>query len=62
MSVASAATAVRQSSSLFVQQVMNEQRLALYRARDAVIGKGQDGLKELAQEYAAKTCAEIVKG
>lgn len=41
---------------------MNEQRLALYRARDDVINREQDGLRELALEYSAKTCTEIVQG
>eukprot|EP00752_Nemacystus_decipiens_P005037 g4574.t2 len=43
-------------------EVMNDQRLALYRARDEVIDKEQDGLRELALEYASKTCTEIVQG
>lgn len=47
---------------LYSRQVMNDQRLALYRARDEVIGKEQDGLRELALEYSAKTCTEIVQG
>lgn len=50
------------TSYLTFVQVMNAQRLALYRARDDVIGKEQDGLRELALEYSAKTCTEIVQG
>lgn len=41
---------------------MNDQRLALYRARDDVISKEQDDLRELALDYSAKTCMEIVQG
>lgn len=48
--------------SLSFRQVMNDQRLALYRARDDVIKKEQDGLRELVLEYSAKTCTEIVQG
>lgn len=41
---------------------MNEQRLALYRARDNVVNREQGDLRELALEYSAKTCTEIVQG
>ena len=41
---------------------MNDQRLALYQARDAVIDQDKDGLRELALSYSAKTCTEIVQG
>ena len=44
------------------EQVMNDQRLALYRARDSVIDQDGDGLRALALEYSAKTCTEIVQG
>ena len=44
------------------EQVMNDQRLALYRARDSVIDQDKDGLRDLALEYSAKTCTEIVQG
>ena len=37
------------------EQVMNDQRLALYRARDSVIDQDKDGLRDLALEYSAKT-------
>ncbi|CAM9736693.1 unnamed protein product [Pylaiella littoralis] len=43
-------------------EVMNEQRLALYRARDDVVNREKDDLRELALEYSAKTCTEIVQG
>ncbi|CBN74990.1 preprotein translocase subunit SecA [Ectocarpus siliculosus] len=43
-------------------EVMNDQRLALYRARDDVIDKEREELRELALEYSAKTCTEIVQG
>lgn len=46
----------------FSEQVMNDQRLALYQARDSVIDQDKDGLRELALEYSAKTCTEIVQG
>lgn len=54
---------LRQRSYLLrPSQVMNAQRLALYRARDDVIGKEQGDLRDLALEYSAKTCTEIVQG
>ncbi|CAM9543619.1 unnamed protein product, partial [Ectocarpus sp. 4 AP-2014] len=43
-------------------EVMNDQRLALYRARDDVIDKEREEMRELALEYSAKTCTEIVQG
>lgn len=43
-------------------EVMNDQRLALYRAREEVLHESQVGLRELALEQAARTCEEIVKG
>lgn len=41
---------------------MNDQRLALYQARDDVIDKEREEMRELALEYSAKTCTEIVQG
>lgn len=43
-------------------KVMNEQRLALYEARDAVVAREASGLRDLALDYSAKTCTEIVGG
>ena len=43
-------------------EVLNDQRLALYQAREAVLHESSGGLYELALEQAARTCTEIVKG
>lgn len=43
-------------------QVMNEQRLSMYRARDDILYKEATDLKALAFDYADKTSAEIVEG
>lgn len=42
-------------------EVMNDQRLALYQAREEVLHETQVGLRELALEQAARTCKEIVQ-
>lgn len=45
-----------------VLQVMNDQRLGMYKARDAVIERDTAAMKDLALQYATDTCSEIVEG
>lgn len=41
---------------------MNEQRVDMYAARDGVLQRDPDALRQLALEHAEKTCTEIVQG